>query len=87
MRYLGIKIDENLTWKQHVDFIITKLNRANALLDKVRNFVKPKTLKSVYCAIFESHLNYANLVWGQNSNASHRVFTLQKKAVRINSFQ
>ena len=87
VRYLGIKIDENLTWKQHIDYTITKLNRANALLYKIRNFVKPKALRSVYFAIFESHLNYANLVWGQNPNATQRIFTMQKKAVRIISFQ
>ena len=87
VRYLGIKIDENLTWKHHINHIITKLNRANALLYKIRNFIKPKILKTIYSAIFVSHLNYANLVWGQNSNATQRVFTLQKKAVRIISFQ
>ena len=37
VRYLGIKIDENLTGKQHIEHILTKLNRANALLYKIRN--------------------------------------------------
>ena len=32
VKYLGIKIDENLIWKQHNDDIAIKLNRANALL-------------------------------------------------------
>ena len=87
VRYLGIKIDENLNWKQHIEHILTKLNRANALLFKIRNFVKPKTLRTIYFAIFESHLNHANLVWGQNVNAMQRISTLQKKAIRIISHQ
>ena len=39
VRYLGIKIDQNLNWKDHINDIAVKLKRANALLFKIRNFV------------------------------------------------
>ena len=39
VKYLGIKIDENLNWKQHIHDIAIKLNRANALLSINRNCV------------------------------------------------
>ena len=39
VKYLGIKIDENLNWKQHIHDIAVKLNRANALLFIIRNYV------------------------------------------------
>ena len=39
VKYLGIKIDENLTWIDHINHIVIKLNRANAMLFKVRKFV------------------------------------------------
>ena len=39
VKYLGIKIDENLNWKQHIHDITIKLNRANALLSIIRNYV------------------------------------------------
>ena len=83
IRYLGVKIDENLNWKDHIHDIATKLNRANALLFKIRNYVNFNTLKSIYFAIFDSHINYANLIWGQNINSTFRIVTLQKKAIRI----
>ena len=83
IRYLGVKIDENLNWKDHIHDIATKLNRANALLFKIRNYVNFNTLKSIYFAIFDSHINYANLIWGQNLNSAFRIVTLQKKAIRI----
>ena len=38
-KYLGFKIDENLNWKVQTHDIATKLNRANALLYKIRNYV------------------------------------------------
>ena len=39
VKYLGIKINENLNWKQHIHDIAMKLIRANALLYTIRNFV------------------------------------------------
>ena len=38
-------------------------------------------------AIFDSHINYANVVQAQNFNATNRVFTLKKNAPRNISFQ
>ena len=52
------------------------------MLYKVRQFVNEKTLISIYHAIFDSHLNYASIVWGQTKSSINRVFTIQKKAIR-----
>ena len=68
VKYLGIKIDENLNWKQHIHDIARKLNRANALLFPIRNYVKKHILRTIYFAIFYSHINYVNLIWSQNLN-------------------
>ena len=59
------------------------MNRAYALLFKIRNYVNFNTLKSIYFTIFDPHINYANLIWGQNINSAFRIVTLQKKAIRI----
>ena len=83
VRYLDIKIDQNLNWKDHTNDIAVKLNRANGLLFKIRNFVNITILKAIYFAIFDSYINYANMVWAQNSNAMTRILTLQKKSMRI----
>ena len=82
IKYLGVKIDKELNWKIHIDYIALKLSRATAMLYKLRDFVSPKTLVSVYYALFESHLNYACTVWGQNIHSVNRLFILQKKALR-----
>ena len=39
IKYLGIKIDRFLYWHDQVNSIAVKLNRANALLLKIRNYV------------------------------------------------
>ena len=87
VKYLAIKIDESLNWKQHIHDIAIKLNRVNALLYTIRNFVNRHILRTIYFAIFDTHLNYGNLIWGQNLNAVSRIVILQKKALRIMNFQ
>ena len=87
VKYLGIKIDENLNWKQHIQYIVVKLNRANALLFTIRNYVNKHILRTIYFVIFDSHINYAYLIWGQNLHALSRIIILQKKALRIMNFQ
>ena len=75
LRYLGIKIDENLNWKVHIHDLGSKLRRANAILAKLRHFVNSEILRSTYFAIFHSHLNYVCIVWGYTRSPQQSVFS------------
>ena len=57
-----------MAWKQQINYVTMKLNKANVMLSKLRHFWVRKTLKSVYYAILESHVRYASLVWVQDTN-------------------
>ena len=87
VKYLSVKTDANLTSQHHVnnDFSI-KLNRANALLLKMRKYVSRKISRSIYFAIFDSYLSYRCLVWVQNFSTIQRILILQKQVVRIINF-
>ena len=87
VKYLGVKIDTNLSWQYHVNDLSIKLNRANALLFKMRKLVSLKILKSIYFAIFDFYLSYSCLAEAQNRSTIQRILILQKKAVRIINFQ
>ena len=56
VKYLGIKIDRFLHWRDQVNSIAVKRNKANALLIKIGNYVNTRTLRNIYCAVFDSHL-------------------------------
>ena len=56
------------------------------MLSNIRHFVHKKTLKSIYHAIFESHLYYSCLVWAQNINSIKRFHILQNKSLRLMCF-
>ena len=47
IEYLSVKIDTSLGWQYHVTDISIKLNRANALLLKMRGYVSLKILRSI----------------------------------------
>ena len=53
------------------------------MLCKLHHYVNKVTIKSIYYAIFHSHLSYICTAWGQNLNPKHRINLLEKKAIRI----
>ena len=61
VKYLGVKINTNLNCKYHMNDLSIKLNRANALLFKLRKYFSLKILRSIYLAIFDSDLSYCYL--------------------------
>ena len=80
VKYLYVKID---TWQHHVSDLSIKLNRANALLFKIRKYVSPNILRSIYFAIFDSHLSYCCLVWAQNFSSIKQILILQKRLLEL----
>ena len=57
------------------------------MLYKDRQFFNERTLILIYHAIFDSHLNYASIVWVQTKSSIDRVFIVQKKALRTIHFK
>ena len=87
VKNLGVKIDTNLTWQHHVNYLPIKVNIDNAFLFKIRKYVSLKILRFIYFAIFDSYLSYRCLLSAQNFNSIKRILILQEKAVRIINFQ
>ena len=86
VRYLGTKINENSSWKFHVHDLTSKLNRANAVLSKLRHFATCEIWRSVYFAIFHPLVSYVCIVWRLTRYLQHKVPIFQKKALNIMSF-
>jgi hypothetical protein len=87
IKYLGIYLDETLNGGFHCETLMKKLKRANGMLCKARHYIQIDALKSLYHAIFSSHLIYGCQIWGQTMNSfNEKIFRLQNRAVRIVSF-
>ena len=63
-KYLGVIIDENLSWKSHIQHLCEKIGKTCSVLAKIRHCTDTATIKSVYYALVFSHLSYCNLIWG-----------------------
>ena len=51
VKYSGILIDKNLSWKIHIDNVATKLSKTVGLIAKLRHFVPQHTLLNIYRAL------------------------------------
>jgi len=63
IKYLGVLIDPNLTFKHQVASISKKVSQSLYFLRNSKNILNEKSLKSIYYATFHSHLVYANQLW------------------------
>ena len=87
IRYLGIHIDGNLNWKEHVQYVSTKIKRNIGMLSKISNYVTPKVLTQLYNSLIYPYLTYGIIIWGNTYKSTlYPIVTLQKKAVRIITF-
>ena len=87
LKYLGIYLDETLTFSYNSEILAKTLKRAIGILSKARHYLEKNDLKMLYYAIFSSHLSYGCQIWGQNQNIyNNKILTLQNKALRIISF-
>ena len=71
-----------------MDTVKLKLNRENSLLAKLRHYVNPILLRTIYYVIFESHLQYGCQLWGQTqTQVLKNIEKIQNKALRIINFK
>ena len=83
VKYLGVSVDEHLTWNHHISHVIKKISRGIGVLAKLRYFLNPTLLKNVYYCLVFSYLSYGVQAWGSASKTNlSKILTLQKKAVR-----
>ena len=58
IKYLGILIDKNLTWKHHIDTVSLKINKTVGLFAKLRHFVPRQILLKIYQSLIYPHITY-----------------------------
>ena len=83
VEYLGVILDEGLHWNFHINQLSLKLIKVKAMFCKICHYVNETILRSVYHAIFQSHLSYVCIAWHQNIKYNHKISILQRKAMRI----
>ena len=87
VKFLGIMLDANLSWKIHLAELSKKLARTAGLFYKIQHYAPTDTLTLLYHGIFAPFLSYGLSVWGLTYPSLLEPFTvLQKKILKIMSF-
>ena len=69
VKFLGVLLDENLSWKYHLTELSKKLARTCGMFFKIRHFLPINVLICLYNSLFSPFLQYGILVWGLTHGA------------------
>ena len=84
VRYLGVIIDNNLSWKNHIDHVAIKISRTIGLICKLRHFLPRHILLTIYRSLVTPYLTYGLIAWGQACKSHlEKLLKLQKRALRF----
>jgi Reverse transcriptase (RNA-dependent DNA polymerase) len=83
-KYLGLILDEKLSWNEHIEYIKTKIRPFISMLRRT-SYVLPSTTRlSVYHSYIHCHLSYLISVWGYTGTTRLEELTrFQNKAIRL----
>ena len=82
-KFLGIIIDDKLTWKSHIKYIGNKIAKNVGLIGRFRNRFDAYALNTLYNTMVLPYLNYCNVVWCTNKPTRLNVLVvLQKRIIR-----
>ena len=84
VKFLGVLLDYNLSWKFHIDNIAWKTSKIVGVIARLRHFVPFSTLLSIYRSLILPYLAYGLPVRGQAAKSHlNKIRVLQKRALRF----
>ena len=83
-KFLGVILDDKLSWDAHISSLIKKLRCSTGQLNRIKECVPKHLHKTLYHTLFESHLTYGITVWGGVSKSKlNPIFVAQKHCMRV----
>ena len=82
-KFLGVLIDENLTWSNHIESIVNKISKSAGLICKLKYILPTYVLLTLYNTLILPYLNYCALIWAvNNSYKLNSILLVQKRVIR-----
>ena len=83
-KFLGVIIDNKLTWNHHINHIAKKISKGTGIIIKARKYFNTTTLANLYNTLILPYISYGIHVWGTAANIHlDKILVRQKKIVRI----
>ena len=87
-KYLGIHLDENLKWNEHVNKLFSRVNRSISGLKQARHYVPLYVLNTIYKSLIQPVFDYCDVVCGNlDQGLATKLQKLQNRVARIITFQ
>ena len=84
--FLGVILDENLSWKSHLSYLANKILKSISVIHKASFCLPLESLRILYFSMIYPYLQYCAIVWGLTYPPSiRRIEIFQKRAIRDNS--
>ena len=84
VKYLGVHVDNDLTWDTHMEKLHTKVMGKLAVLRRLSKFLPRQTLELIFKSTIQPCIDYADTVWGTCSEKGLKIAQrLQNAAARI----
>ena len=84
IKFLGVWIDENLTWMDHIHTVENKFAKNIGLLYQGKYDLDDNCPKQIYFAYVHAYLNYPNIAWASTHKTKLKnVQSKQKHTLRI----
>lgn len=86
-KYLGLTLDSQLNFKNHVAILKKKLRQALRSFYYLRSICTPEFLKCLYYALIDSHLQYGLTCWGGIYHSNIKaLMSLQKGVLKVMNY-
>jgi len=83
-KFLGVYVDNHLTWKEHIYKISSKIAKNIGILARTSHILLTTIRIKLYYSLVYPYLTYCNMVWAATYGSRlRRLNVLQKRAVRI----
>ena len=83
-KFLGIIIEDKLSWKDHVAYISNKISKGIGIMMKARKYFHQKILFNLYYISIYPYIVYCNHIWGQTyDKCIEKISVLQRRVIRI----
>ena len=84
VKYLGVILDNQMKWKDHISLVSSKVSRAIGMIKYAKKVLPTNLLKMLYLGLVEPHFRYCCSVWGScGVTTRKKLDKLQNRAIRI----
>jgi len=87
VKYLGVLMDSNLSWKYHISQVASKISSNTGVIARLRHFTPFIALLNIYRALIFPYISYGLSAWGQAAKTHlDKILLLQKRVVGLMNF-